>query len=222
MDTIRARHSVRTYDGRPPEGEQLAALSSAVDACARESGLNIQLVLDNPEVFQVVAKFGLIHGAAASVAFVTANGKADDEAIGYWGQKIVLAAQQAGLNSCWVAMCARRRSKAVCQPGEKVRLVIAVGYGTTQGNPRPTRPVAELATVECAEAPAWFAVAMEAAQLAPTAINHQHFHVTLRADGETVRIEAPSGALDCIDLGIVRRNFEEAANGEGATWRWED
>ncbi len=222
IDTIRARHSVRDYDGRAPEGKELEALTTVVEECARESGLNIQLILDNPEVFQVVAKFGLIHGAVASIAFATAQGTAQDEAIGYWGQKIVLAAQEAGLNTCWVALCARRKSEAQLAPGEKVRLVIAVGYGTTQGHPRRTKPLNQLCTVECAEPPSWFEVAMEAAQLAPTAVNNQHFHVTLRADAETVLIEAPKGALNYIDLGIVKRNFEEAANETGARWHWEE
>lgn len=70
--------------------------------------------------------------------------------------------------------------------------------------------------------PAWFATAMEAAQLAPTAVNAQNFHITLRADGKTVSARATKeGAWSAIDLGIVRRNFEEAANETGADWRWE-
>ena len=221
MDTIRARHSVREYDGRPPEGEALAALQSAIEECRNESGLNVQLVTGNPEAFQVVARFGLVHGADANIAFATAGGAADDETIGYWGQKVVLAAQEAGLNTCWVALCSRRKNKAVLASGEKVRIVIAVGYGTTQGSPRKTKPVSELATVECAQAPEWFAVAMEAAQLAPTAMNNQNFHVTLREDAKTVSIEAPKGGWNIVDLGIVRRNFQEAADELGADWCWE-
>ena len=221
MDIIRARHSVREYDGRAPAGEELAALSQAIAECVRKSGLNIQLVTGNPETFQVVARFGLVHGADANIAFVTANGNADDEAIGYWGQRIVLAAQEAGLNTCWVALCSRRKNKAACAVGEKVRLVIAVGYGKTQGAPRKTKAVSELAAVECADAPAWFETAMEAAQLAPTAMNNQNFHVTLRPDGRTVCIEAPAGRWNIVDLGIVKRNFQEAADELGADWCWE-
>lgn len=223
METIRARHSVREYDGRAPEGAELAALEAAIAECARESGLDIQLVTGNPEAFQVVARFGLVHGADANIAFVTdkERGDADDEAIGFWGQKIVLAAQEAGLNTCWVAISSRRKNKAVRGEGERVRLVIAVGYGLTQGNPRKTKPVEELATVECDETPAWFATAMEAAQLAPTAMNNQNFHVTLRADGKTVAIEAPAGGWNTVDLGIVKRNFQEAADELGADWGWE-
>ena len=221
MDTIRARHSVREYDGRAPEGEALVALQEVIGEFVRDSGLNIQLVTDNPETVEVVARFGLVHGAIANIAFVTANGAADDEAIGFWGQKIVLAAQEAGLNTCWVALCSRRKNKAVLSTGEKVRLVIAVGYGKTQGVERKTKTVEELATVECADAPAWFALAMEAAQLAPTAMNNQNFHVVLHADAKTVSITAPKGRWNIVDLGIVKRNFKEAADELGANWCWE-
>ena len=221
IEIIRARHSVREYDGQPIGGETLASLQAVVDECASGSGLDIQLVRDNPEVFNVVARFGLVRGAVDSVAFVT-SGSEQDEAIGFWGQRIVLEAQRLGLNTCWVAMCSRRKSKAKRADGFKVRLVIAVGYGRTQGVPRKTKGAEELVTVECPEAPGWFATAVEAAQLAPTAMNNQHFHIVLHRDGKTVGITAPSGGWNTVDLGIVKRNFQEAADELGADWRWED
>ena len=228
VETIRERHSVREYDGRSLAQAEFDALGAVVEECARESGLDIQLVGDNPEVFNVVARFGLGRGCRTHVAFVVDDAKASDatraavdEAIGYWGQKIVLAAQDMGLNTCWCALCSRKKSRAVVAPGKRVRLVIAVGHGKTQGFPRKTKSVGALSSVECAKAPAWFAVAMEAAQLAPTAMNNQNFKITLLCDGKTVRIEAPQSGLNVIDEGIVRCNFEIAANEIGADWRWE-
>lgn len=278
VETIRERHSVREYDGKPLAQAEFDALGAVVEECARESGLDIQLVGDNPEVFNVIARFGLIRGCRTHVAFVVDDVKAGgamraantaaeaaeaaaagaatgasaaeancveadasvdgaagagcaklggttkaavDEVIGYWGQKIVLAAQDVGLNTCWCALCSRKKSRAVVAPGKKVRLVIAVGHGKTQGFPRKTKSVGALSSVGCAKAPAWFAAAMEAAQLAPTAMNNQNFKITLLSDGKTVRIEAPQSGLDVIDEGIVRRNFEIAASEAGADWRWE-
>lgn len=225
VETIRERHSVREYDGKPLARVEFDALGAVVEECARESGLDIQLVGDNPEVFNVIALFGLIRGCRTHVAFVVDDGKARamaaDEAIGYWGQKIVLVAQDMGLNTCWCALCSRKKSRAVVAPGKKVRLVIAVGHGKTQGFSRKTKSVEALSSVECAKEPAWFAAAMEAAQLAPTAMNNQNFKITLLSDGETVRIDAPKSGLNVIDEGIVRCNFEIAANEAGADWRWE-
>lgn len=228
VETIRERHSVREYDGKPLAQAEFDALGAVVEECARESGLDIQLVGDNPEVFNVIARFGLIRGCRTHVAFVVDGAKAADAtrvavdgAIGYWGQKIVLVAQDMGLNTCWCALCSRKKSRAVVAPGKKVRLAIAVGHGKTQGFPRKTKGIGALSSVECAKAPAWFAAAMEAAQLAPTAMNNQNFKITLLSDGKTVRIEAPQSGLNVIDEGIVRCNFEIAANEAGADWRWE-
>ena len=282
VETIRERHSVREYDGRSLAQAEFDALGAVVEECARESGLDIQLVGDNPEVFNVIARFGLVRGCRTHVAFVVDDAKAGDttraastaaeaaeaaakgaaagavangasaagancaeadasvdgaagagcaklggttkaavdEVIGYWGQKIVLAAQDMGLNTCWCALCSRRKSRAVVAPGKRVRLVIAVGHGKTQGFPRKTKSVGALSSIDCAKAPAWFAAAMEAAQLAPTAMNNQNFKIALLSDGKTVRIEAPQSGLNVIDEGIVRRNFEIAANEAGADWRW--
>lgn len=250
VETIRERHSVREYDGKPLSRAEFNALIAVVEECARESGLDIQLVGDNPEVFNVIARFGLIRGCRTHVAFVVddakargatsganaaANGATEadcvemrgarrtavDEAIGYWGQKIVLAAQDMGLNTCWCALRSSKKSRAVVAPGKKIRLIIAVGHGKTQGFSRKTKSVEALSSVECAKAPAWFAAAMEAAQLAPTAMNNQNFKITLLSDGKTVRIDAPQSGLNVIDEGIVRCNFEIAANELGADWRWE-
>lgn len=228
VETIRERHSVREYDGKPLAQAEFDALGAVVEECARESGLDIRLVGDNPEVFNVIARFGLIRGCRTHVAFVVDDAKlggttkaAVDEVIGYWGQKIVLAAQDMGLNTCWCALCSRKKSRAVVALGKKVRLVIAVGHGKTQGFPRKTKSIGALSSVECAKAPAWFAAAMEVAQLAPTAMNNQNFKITLLSDGKTVHIEAPQSGLNVIDEGIVRRNFEIAANEAGADWRWE-
>lgn len=225
VETIRERRSVREYDGKPLSRAEFDALGAVVRECTRESSLDIQLVGDNPEVFNVIARFGLIRGCRTHVAFVVDDGKARgvaaDEAIGYWGQKIVLAAQDMGLNTCWCALCSRKKSRAVVAPGKKIRLIIAVGHGKTQGFSRKTKSVEALSSVECVKAPAWFAAAMEAAQLAPTAMNNQSFKITLLSDGKTVRIDAPQSGLNVIDEGIVRCNFEIAANEAGADWRWE-
>ena len=225
VETIRDRHSVREYDGKPLSRAEFDALGAVVEEFARESGLGIQLVGDNPEVFNVIARFGLIRGCRTHVAFVVDDAKAGDvavdEAIGYWGQKIVLAAQDMGLNTCWCALCSRKKSRAVVAPGKKIRLIIAVGHGKTQGFSRKTKSVEALSSVECAKEPVWFAEAMEAAQLAPTAMNNQNFQITLLSDGKTVRIDARQSGLNVIDEGIVRCNFEIAANEAGADWRWE-
>lgn len=85
VETIRERHSVREYDGKPLARVEFDALGAVVEECARESGLDIQLAGDNPEVFNVIARFGLIRGCHTHVAFVVDDAKAGDVAArGSW------------------------------------------------------------------------------------------------------------------------------------------
>ena len=54
--------------------------------------------------------------------------------------------------------------------------------------------------------PDWFSRGMEAAMLAPTAMNQQKFYFTLK--NETVSAKAGSGFYTKMDLGIVKYHFE--------------
>lgn len=142
VETIRERHSVREYDGGPLSRAEFDALGAVVEECARESGLDIQLVGDNPEVFNVIARFGLIRGCRTHIAFVVDDAKAGDvaangateadcvemrgarrtaadEAIGYWGQKIVLAAQDMELQYVLVRAVLAQEIARRCGAGEE-------------------------------------------------------------------------------------------------------
>ena len=51
LEAMERRHSVRSYEDRPLEPEVRAELTEFLDQCSRESGLHMQLVLDEPEAF---------------------------------------------------------------------------------------------------------------------------------------------------------------------------
>ena len=55
--------------------------------------------------------------------------------------------------------------------------------------------------------PEWFENGVEAALLAPTAINQQKFLIRLNAD-ESVEFIDKGGVLSQVDLGIVKCHFE--------------
>jgi hypothetical protein len=57
---------------------------------------------------------------------------------------------------------------------------------------------------------------MEAALLAPTAVNQQKFFFTL--SGTAVKAEATGGFYSNIDLGIVKYHFELGAGRENFSW----
>lgn len=142
MEAMRQRHSVRRYDPRPLEPAHAAALEEMVDACNRESGLHIQLVKDEPQAFDsAMAHYGKISGVTNYLALVGKKDAMLDETCGYYGEKLVLEMQRMGLNSCWVALTFKKIPDAyTVLPGEKLALVIALGYGLTQGAPHLSKP----------------------------------------------------------------------------------
>ncbi len=216
-EAIVQRHSVRRYLNKPIDEATAAELQKTIDECNRLSGLNIQLVLGEPEAFRSgMAKYGNFENCTNYITIVGKKG--DDEKCGYYGEKIVLRAQQLGLNTCWVALTFNK-SKAVytLRDNEKLLIVIALGYGQTQGKERPSKTMEELSKVKNGEAPEWFRNAMEAVKLAPTAINQQKFLFIL--DGNEVTAKTLFGFYAKMDLGIAKYHFEIGAGDAHFVWK---
>lgn len=94
-------------------------------------------------------------------------------------------------------------------------MVIAIGYGVTQGSRYPIKPLEKLYRGE-GETPEWFLQGVKAAQLTPTAMNQQKFCFDLK--GNTVSVSAGVGLYCKTDLGIVRYHFEAGAG--HSEWQW--
>lgn len=70
-----------------------------------ESGLHMQLVLDEPKGFDgFMAHYGKFSGVKNYIAVIGKKGRDLEEKCGYYGEKVVLYAQRLGLNTCWVAL----------------------------------------------------------------------------------------------------------------------
>ncbi|MBP5520583.1 MAG: hypothetical protein J6X84_08400 [Treponema sp.] len=209
---IKERHSVRQFKTLPVSAEAKERLNALIKECNAESGLNIQLILDDSECFDTfLAHYGKFQNANNYIAMVGNKSIENlEEKCGYFGQKLVLEAQMLGLNTCWVAgTYGKGKCKANKNAGEKIVCVIALGYGESNGKPHKSKPVSKLCTVPTAEMPDWFKEGLEAAILAPTALNQQKFTVSLA--GNDAVIKAKSGAMTKLDLGIVKYNFEAAS-----------
>lgn len=216
-EAIQARHSVRKYTLRDIDNEAQSELRGAIVEANRASGLNIQLCLNEATAFR-----GPIVGARFSnvknyIAIVGMDDDSLDERGGYYGEQIVLRAQQLGLNTNWAGMANKKRvsKNAIVNPGERVVIVIAVGYGETQGTPHKPKPLEELCTVE-GEMPDWFRHGVEAAQLGPSSMAQYKFRFEL--EGDTVAAVTDMGRSTKIDLGIAKCHFEIGAGETGWSW----
>jgi nitroreductase len=135
LEAINLRHSVRGYTDKVIDGETLDQLKKTVDECNSESGLKIQLCLNEPEAFAgFMAKYGKFTNVKNYIALIGKKDGLLEEKMGYYGEKIVIKAQQLGLNTCWVAMTYNKgKSTAQVKPGEKLLMVISLGFGETNG-----------------------------------------------------------------------------------------
>ena len=99
-EAIRLRHSVRRYTDQPIEATKVATLKDAVARYNAASGLNIQLVLDEPKAFNglFISTYGQFSGVRNYLVMAAPKGKEWEEKVGYYGEQLVLLAQTLGLN----------------------------------------------------------------------------------------------------------------------------
>lgn len=209
LEAIQARHSVRSYKDAPLKPEDIRTLQKEIDDCNKAGGLHIQLVTNEPKAFDsFMAHYGKFSGVQNYIALIGKKSADLEEKLGYYGERLVLLAQTLGLNTCWVAMTFGKgaaKSRCTIAPGEKLVCVLSLGYGATQGVAHKSKPMESLCQVEGAM-PDWFRKGMEAAMLAPTAMNQQKFLISL--SGNTVSAKSLGGFYSKTDLGIVKYHFE--------------
>ncbi len=222
IEAIHTRHSVRRYLDRPLEAEKVAVLRKALEEANAESGLNIQLAVNEPKSFNglFISTYGQFHGVSNYFVMAAPKGKEWEEKVGYYGEKMVLLAQTLGLNTCWVGLSYKKQpDQYQVLDGESLLAVIALGYGTHQGNAHPQKKgIEHFCRVEGAM-PEWFRSGMEAALLAPTAVNQQKFEFILH-EGNRVEAKAKFSFIGyaALDLGIAKCHFEIGAGKENFSW----
>lgn len=217
LEAMKVRHSVRQYQNKPLEANVISTLQKEVESCNRESGLHIQLVTNEPKAFEgFMAHYGKFSGVTSYFALVGKKTADLEEKCGYYGERLVLKAQQMGLNTCWVAMTySKIKSAFTIDKGEKLCVVIALGYGENQGMAHKSKS-ADAVTKTEGDIPGWFRKGTEAALLAPTAMNQQKFMLTL--NGSQVSAKAGIGFYTKVDLGIVKYHFEIGAGTDNFEW----
>jgi len=218
MQAMRERHSVRSYIDKKIEDEKVVQLNNMIDECNKQSGLNIQLVTDHSDAFDnFLAHYGKMKGVSNYIAMVGDKGADLHEKVGYFGEKIVLLAQQLGLNTCWVALTySKRKSRVKIGDGQKLACVISLGYGANQGVPHKNKPLNKVCKIDD-NTPQWFKDGMHAVMLAPTAMNQQKFW--FEQQNGVVTATANIGFYSKMDLGIAKLHFEIGAGVENFVWK---
>ena len=208
LEIIKSRHSVRQYKEQAIEQEKRTIIDALIDGINAESGLSIQVFYDEPKCFNsFMAHYGKFENVKNYIAIV--GSRDAQEKAGYYGEKLVLKCQELGLNTCWVAMT-HGKSQAQIKKGQKLLIIISLGYGATQGVPHKSKPIEELGHAD--RETDWFNTGMEAVSLAPTAVNQQKFLFECK-DG-VVTAKSLGGFYSDIDLGIAKYHFEAVTGHE--------
>lgn len=204
---IKNRHSVRQYKDIPIKSEAVEELVKEISECNKDSDMHIQLIRNEPQAFGgFMAHYGKFDGVKNYIALIGKKSGRLEEKCGYYGERIAIKAQQLGLNTCWVAMTYKKINEAFkIENGEKLIVVIALGYGETQGTAHKSKPAEKVSNIS-EKTPQWFKKGVEAALLAPTAMNQQKFYLSYE-NGE-VTAKQGMGFYTGVDLGIVKYHFE--------------
>lgn len=205
LTAIKERHSVRRYLDKPVEKEKAEVLQSLIDEINLQTGLHIQLVLNEKNAFTgFMASYGHFENVSNYIVMAAQKGK--EREIGYYGEKLVLLAQILGLNTCWVALTFnKKKAQYTLNKGEKLYMVISLGYGQTQGKQHISKPISEISDLNNSS-PEWYKNGINAVILAPTAINQQKFYFSL--NGDKVESKAYFGPHSAVDLGIAQYHFD--------------
>ena len=224
QEAIQARHSVRAYKEQPLADETVKVLVDKITELNQEGSLHMQLILNEPKAFQgTLAKYGKFRHVNNYI--VMAGKKVDDldERVGYYGEQLVLLAQTLGLNTCWVGLSySKVPGTYVLEEGEKIACYIAIGYGETQGVGHKIKTVEQVSNVSDIT-PSWFKKGIEAALLAPTAVNQQKFsfeYVGTSNNRHQVRAKKGFSMIGYtkMDLGIAKYHFEIGAGEVNFEW----
>lgn len=215
-ETMRCRHSVRKFTDKQIEQEIITKLKREIDMINAVNSFSFALFTDEPEAFKAnKPSYGSFSGCRNYFALVAPKGL--DEKVGYFGERLVLLSQMLGLNTCWVALTYSKGKVPIkINKGDKLYDVIALGYGLNQGVPHKNKPIEKLSNID-EKSPIWFRMGVEAAMLAPTAINQQKFYFTLIGE-KTIKAKAFFGPCSKTDLGIVKYHFELGAGKENFNW----
>ncbi len=240
---ITERRSRRHFDAsRPIEPETLVALDTLCKQFRPFPHARAYLVTESVEgVFKgIIGSYGKIKDAPAFIAFIGNMDSASvQEEVGYTGQGVILEATALGLNTCWVAGFFKPESVVSLveiKSNERVLAVTPVGYArrfesleeklmTGFGRTHRRLPVSKLLNrLGQGELPEWIRASIQAARLAPSAVNRQPWGFDVQDGSITVYVRTSGPEFNVskrLDCGIAMLHIEVAAMNCGVRGDWQ-
>lgn len=240
LAAVVVRRSRRSFDGLPVGEADLDSLEALCRSFRPYGDARVALVRNAPEsLFRgIIGSYGKVTGASSALVFLgTPAEDGTDQHVGFTGEAVVLEATALGLDTCWIAGSLDRKvaaGAARIMPGERVFAVSPLGHATSDapaserlifgwGKPKKRRTIVEIAP-DSAGWPTWAAAGLEAARVAPSAMNRQPWRFRRSDEGIVVSgsgLNTP-GVTHALDCGIAMLHFELAARAVGGPGVWID
>jgi len=216
------RFAVRKYRGEPEEQELAALRNQAGQLSAR--GVRIVLAHEPKAFAPILMGAGRVRGTGWFAAFLKRE-DTDDRNVGYLGEAFVLEATAMNFGTCWLGMYNRKVVESVVEPGEGELLTCITPIGVSAENyaARPRRPLDKLTGLsqeELQHLPEWQQRALEAARLAPSAVNGQPWRYIVEGENIRVRNTGNNYGYGMLDCGITMLHLELGAAHGGVAGEW--
>lgn len=241
-NAIFQRYSRRKYTGTPISDDLLDSLEELSKTFKPFNGARSLLMRSTPDkLFKgVIGSYGAVKNAPHFFALIGDMAeKHVQEASGYHGEALVLAATSKGIDTCWVGGFFRPEvvsNKLEMADHEKVMAVIPIGHAAEEKTKleramsdligsRRRRALSDLLYLGSEDPSGWTMKAIGAARLAPSAVNRQpwRFNIT----DKSIEVYAHNGKsfsssisprLDC---GIAMLHLELGALEAGVKGEWQ-
>lgn len=238
MDIVKARRSVRSFDGRALSAEDRAALEDFARTVENPYGIKVDFVFLDAQANGLSSP--VITGETLYVAAKAKKQPHVEEAIGFSLEKLVLFARSRGIGTTWIGGTMNRalfEKAAGLKAGELMPCVSPLGYPAAKMSMRETlmRRAAKADERQNAETLFFdgaFGVplreeneavktALEMVRLAPSAVNRQPWRVVRvgRAYHFYLKhskgyVGEATGDLQKVDMGIALCHFLTGAAGD--------
>ena len=230
IETMRKRHSVRTYTSEPLHGEHIAQIQQYINQLQTPFGIKARIELLRANFGNEPVKlgtYGMIKGATDFLALCYEEAPFAETAAAYIFEQVVLFCTHLNLGTVWLATFNHNNFKKQIplKPNEKLRIVSPVGYASDQKsfvekyllrskrsnlNRKPfevlffendfNHPLTE-------QTAGRFCTPLQMVRLAPSANNKQEWRVLLEENALHF-YKKPYPMFDAIDMGIALCHFE--------------
>lgn len=238
LEAIKARRSVRGYNGEALSESLKQSLNKAIDESFSPFGGNVSIRLKEFDMRKGYkpSTYGVIKGASDFFLISMGDDEASALSAGFRFEQVVLKATELGLGTCWIAATFKgsdfERGDSR-RAGEELRVISPVGFASNQrliekftrmtfGSSK-RKPFDELFYTDNFTRPAEensrFGESLEMMRLAPSSTNSQPWRVLV--DGDVVHFYyKPKSKLSVLDCGIGLCHFyvTEAYNGNAGTF----